>query len=189
MRQPNEGRGVVRAAAPTSSPSRVLGNLLQQAQRRAESTPLKVLLIGPPSGRMIELFHRIGCRVTVDGEETPSVPIAHEDDSFDLIVGADCIDFLDDEFAERIVVEWLRVLRPSGRLYLIARDMVVESTPRYRVEIGPNGDVLLSPHKRVAARKHLRSNRCLEHLLEPLQVEEIFLRRDGLREITAQKPD
>lgn len=175
------------AGAALLSPSRQLGSLIASLKKRAEGgqTP-RVLLCGPASSRTIETFHSIGCRVTVEGDDHPSVPLAAADESFELILGYDALDTVDDVDAQAIAVEWTRALKPGGKLYLLAR-REKGTIPPVKVDINEDGSLrlhLLSGDTRVV---HPRQNADFTRLTRPLSVEEIFQRRDGLREILCKK--
>lgn len=180
------------AAAPPISdsptPSRVIAGLLEGLQRQSEHGLLpRVLLTGPPTGPMIEAFTKIGCRVSVEADDAARVPITQPDNTFDVILGFDALDVLDDEPARELTAEWARVLRASGRLYLITRAKHNEEREALRFEIERGGGILIRRLRPIASAFFRRSSRELEQLVSPLLPDEDFLRRDGLREFLCRK--
>ena len=185
-RRPSEGPAPLPDAA-TVPPSKVVKNLLRYAERQAESGgACRVLLCGPPSGPTIETFSARGCRVTVEGEAVPVLPLEHADGAFDLLLVFDQLDFLDDEKASALAAEWSRVLKSGGRIYLLSRQKSKGGRPRLHVDVRSDGMLALKTLGPGGGGTNLRSNRQVEMLLEPLKVEEILLRRDGLREISGK---
>jgi SAM-dependent methyltransferase len=186
-RRPREGIGPAADAAHVSD-SRVVPALIRFASRRvAASGSCRVLLFGPPSGRTIEAFSSAGCRVTVEGERTPKTRLDYGVDTFDLLLVLDLLDFLDERRAASLASEWQRVLRPGGRIYMLSRQKSREPGPRLRVDIRPDAKIELHPMPGGTEQVRLRSNREIESLLAPLTVDEVHLRRDGLREIAGRK--
>lgn len=168
--------------------SRVLTGLFASLQRQVEhgGTP-RVLLSGPPSGPMIESFTRIGCRVAVEADDAARVPISQPDDTFDLVLGFDALDTLDDEKARALTAEWTRILRPAGRLYLVTRAAHNDVRDALRFEIDSRGSITVHRLRPLAAFLFRRSSRELEQIVAPLAPDENFLRRDGLREFLSRK--
>ncbi len=158
------------------------------ARRLEEGACYRVLIAGPPSGRTIETFSRRGARVTVDGEDLPELPLSHADETFDLVLGLDLIDLLEDEAAAALGAEWARVLLPGGKVFLVSRSAAARLTAGERLEVLE--DASLHPVARGGTRSRLieRGNRALERLFRPLLVDEILLRRDGLREVVYKRP-
>ena len=187
-----------RAAAESAAPSpkaatgegisRLLRELEESLARAVEHgrTP-RVLLCGPPSGTTIETFTRQGCRVTVEGGDAASVPIDQPDNTFDLLLGFDVLDRLDDEQAAPLVAEWARVLAPGGRAYLLARAVHFEGSVAFRGEVLPGARLRLAESRLGGGSVRTRQNRELESLVRPLEVAEILLRRDKLREVLCVK--
>ncbi len=185
-RRPSEGHGPSPDAVPVP-PSKVVEGLLRYAERLAESGgTCRVLLCGPPSGPTIETFSGRGCRVTVEGDAVPVVPLEHADGTFDLLLVFDQLDFIDDEKASALAAEWARVLKSGGRVYLLSRQKSKGDRPRLRVDVLGDGRLGLKPLRSAGGGPHLRSNREIETALAPLRVDEILLRRDGLREISGR---
>lgn len=187
-----------RAAAESAAPSpraatgegvsRLLQELETSLARAVEHGRVpRVLLCGPPSGTTIETFTGLGCRVTVEGGDAASVPIEQPRDAFDLLLGFDVLDRLDDEAAAPLVAEWARVLAPGGRAYLLARAVHFEGSAALRCEVLPGARLRLSESSRGAGSPITRQNRELEALVRPLDVAEILLRRDKLREVLCVK--
>ncbi|MDH3284402.1 MAG: class I SAM-dependent methyltransferase [Acidobacteriota bacterium] len=177
------------ANAATVPPSKVVRGLIRFVARQIESgESCRVLVCGPPSGPTIEVFSGIGCRVTVEGERTQRVPLDYPDDTFELLLGFDQLDFLDDESARALVAEWRRVLRPGGRVYMLSRQNAGQmAAARLRVDVRTDGSLELRPSPDLADRPRKRSNRQIQTMLAPMAVDELYLRRDGLREISGKK--
>jgi hypothetical protein len=168
--------------------SRLLGDLLAGLPRRAVAggSP-RVLLAGPPSGPTIETFHGVGCKVTVAGDDEPE-RLGLPDRSVDLVLGFDQLDLLDTDRARGTALEWARLIRPSGGLYLLARRDATVYPPPWRVEVLPDATMRLIPQPDMAVPTvRPRTNRELEEIVRPLQLRDIFLRRDGLREIICRR--
>ncbi len=186
------GAGAGEAAAPppatTLTASRLMADLLSGLPRRAApgSSP-RVLLSGPPSGATIETFHALGCRVTVAGDDRPTSPLAIEDKSVDLVLGWDTLDLLDGKDARIVAAEWARVIRPSGGLYLLARQDKTILPPPWRVDVLPEGSLRLVPTADGTREVYPRQNREIEEIVRPLALRDIFLRKGGLREILCRR--
>lgn len=168
--------------------SRLLGDLLAGLPRRAVAggSP-RVLLAGPPSGTTIETFHGVGCKVTVAGDDEPA-RLGLPDRSVDLVLGFDLLDLLGTERAKATACEWARLIRPSGGLYLLARRDATVYPPPWRVDVLPDATMRLVPVPDAPAPPvRPRTNRELEDIVRPLQLRDIFLRRDGLREIVCRR--
>ena len=176
-------------AGLTLPSSRLLCDLLRALSKKAAlGESARVLLLGPPSGQTIETFHGAGCRVTVLGDEIGSAPTGAPPDSFDLLLAFDALDLLPDRQARVLAAEWVRVIRPGGGLYLLARqDRTTFQTP-WRVDVLPEGAVRMAPLEGRDIDLHPRQNREIEDLVRPCVVRDIHLRRDGVREILCRKP-
>lgn len=186
------GEPAAKAAAPpphaTLSSSRLLADLLSGLPRRAVAggNP-RVLLAGPPSGQTIETFHAVGCKVTVAGDDEPS-KLGLPDASVDLVLGFDLLDQLDNDAAKAVAGEWGRLIRPSGGLYLLARRDPTVYPPPWRVDVLSDASMRFVPVPELEARRiRPRQNREFEEIVRPLQLRDIFLRRDGLREILCRR--
>jgi hypothetical protein len=133
---------------------------------------------------LIEGFSRLGARVTVDGESLPSLPLGHADETFELLLGFDLLDQMDDTTGRALGAEWARVLRRSGRVYLLARPPEAARGRPLKVEMDESGGLWISerPDEGLLTVRG-RGNRSLESLLAPLELDAICLRRDGMREI------
>ena len=185
------GAGEAQAPPPgvTLSASRLLGDLLAGLPKRAApgASP-RVLVAGPPSGVTIETFHALGCRVTVAGDDRPEVRIDIEDKTVDLVLAFDLLDLLDRATARLAAGEWARVIRPSGGLYLLARQDKTIYPPPWRVDVHSEGTLHLVPLADAPARLvHTWQNREIEELVRPLALRDIFLRKGGLREILCRR--
>jgi SAM-dependent methyltransferase len=168
--------------------SRAMQHLLESAARRsAEGRPPRVLLTGPVAQVTMDSIAGAGCRLTVEGEFFPELPLAYPDDRFDLILGLDVLDLLPDDRARAQAAEWARVLAPGGSLYLVARRDPSQVPPLVRIDIHPGGGLTMHPLGERHALVQPRQNREFEVLVRPLAVHEISLRRDGLREILCRK--
>ncbi|MDQ7006891.1 MAG: class I SAM-dependent methyltransferase [Acidobacteriota bacterium] len=177
------------AAPVTGGASRFLLEVFEKIERRSEEgSAYRVLIVGPPSGRTIETFSRHGARVTVDGEDWPELPLSHADAAFDLVVGLDLVDLLEDETAAALGAEWARVLVPGGKVFLVSRTGAARLSSAERLEVLEDASLRALPRAGTRSRLISRGNRALERLLEPLIVDEILLRRDGLREVVYKRP-
>lgn len=167
--------------------SRLLSDLLAGLPRRAVAggSP-RVLLAGPPSGQTIETFHAVGARVHVAGDDEPS-RLSLPDASVDLVLGFDLLDLLGTDQARAVAAEWARLIRPSGGLYLLARRDASVYPPPWRVDVLPDATMRLIPQPGGPTAVRARQNRELEEIVRPLQLRDIFLRRDGLREIICRR--
>jgi SAM-dependent methyltransferase len=162
--------------------------LLEGAVRRsAEGRPPRVLLAGPVGQVTVESIAGAGCRLTVEGEFFPALPLAYPDGRFDLVLGLDVLDLLPDDRARMQAAEWARVLGPGGTLYLIARRDPAQVPPLVRIDVHPDGGLAMCPLGQHHPLVLPRQNREFEVLVRPLAVHEISLRRDGLREILCRK--
>ena len=179
---------VAAPADPTRTPSRVVQHLLESAARRsAEGRPPRVLLAGPVAQVTMESIAGAGCRLTVEGEFFPELPLAYPDARFDLVLGLDVLDLLPDDRAREQAAEWARVLAPGGTLYLVARRAADQVPPLVRIDVHPDGGLSVHPLGPRHPLVQPRQNREFEVLVRPLAVHEISLRRDGLREILCRK--
>lgn len=181
-------------SAALLSPSRQLAQRIASLRRQAQSGPARVLLTGPASSRSIETFHGLGCRVTVDGDRIPELPLGAADEWYDLVLGYDTLDLLGDAEARALAQEWARVLRSGGALYLLARRELAQAPPPLRVDVAEDGALQLTSlraaehdHEQERSVVRTRQNADFTRLLAPLAVEEIALRRDGWREILGRK--
>jgi hypothetical protein len=181
-------------AAPTSgagpalmAPSRQLAQLIAQLQRRGETTTPRVLACGPVSSTTIETFHAARCRVTVGGDELPQLPLEYPDHAFDLVLGYETLDRLDDGPAHELALEWQRILVAGGQLYLLTRREPTQAPPTLRVDISQDGTFRLQTVGRVDAPIKVRQNADFTRLLAPMSIDEIALRRDGLRELLCRR--
>ncbi|MCU0222602.1 MAG: hypothetical protein MUF27_00725 [Acidobacteria bacterium] len=162
--------------------------LLESAARRsAEGRPPRVLLAGPVAQVTMDAITGPGCRLTVEGEFFPELPLAYPDGRFDLILGLDVLDLLADGGARAQAAEWARVLAPGGTLYLVARREASQVPPLVRIDVHPDGALAIHPLGPRHPLVQPRQNREFEVLVRPLVVHEISLRRDGLREILCRK--
>jgi len=174
---------------PARTPSRVMQQLLQSAARRsAEGRPPRVLLTGPVAQVTMDAVAGVGCRLTVEGEFFPKLPLAYPDDRFDIVLGLDVLDLLPDDRARAQAAEWARVLAPGGSLYLMARRDPAQVPPLVRIDVHADGALVMHPLGERHPLVLTRQNREFEVLVRPLAVHEISLRRDGLREILCRKP-
>ncbi|MBP7147127.1 MAG: methyltransferase domain-containing protein [Acidobacteria bacterium] len=169
-------------------PSKIVAAMLATYRRRSTAGEQpRVLLAGPMSQQTLDTVIGVGCRLTVGGEFLVETPLEYPDAAFDLVLGADLLDLMGDPAARALAAEWARVLRSGGRLYLIARREEKQVPPFVRTDIYPDGAVVLQPLPTHHASVHPRQNREFQEIVRPLKVDEIFLRRDGLREIVCRK--
>ncbi|GAB4375810.1 MAG: hypothetical protein Kow0062_15280 [Acidobacteriota bacterium] len=154
--------------------------------RRGGGQP-RVLLTGPPTGRTIDALTALGCRVSVEADDRTPVTIEHPDATFDAVLGFDLLDQLDDRQARRLVAEWVRVLKEGGLLFVVARAPHERTDDALRFEVLPDGGLAVEVRPRRAATIRRRGNAGLERLLAGFEIEEHFLRRDGLRELLARR--
>ena len=163
-------------------------HLLESAARRSvEGRPPRVLLTGPVAQVTMDAITGAGCRLTVEGEFFPALPLAYPDDRFELVLGLDVLDLLPDDRARAQAAEWARVLAPGGSLFLIARREPGQVPPLVRIDVHPDGGLAVHPLGERHPLVQPRQNREFEVLVRPLAVHEISLRRDGLREILCRK--
>ena len=79
-------------------------------------------------------------------------------------------------------------LKPGGRVYMLSRQNAGQmAAARMRVDVKTDGSLDLRPSPDLADRPRKRSNRQIQSLLAPMAVDELYLRRDGLREISGKK--
>lgn len=175
------------AGAALLSPSRQLAQAIAALRRKAQDGTPRVLLCGPASSRSIETFHTLGCRVTVEGDAQPSIPMKAESESLDLILGFDALDLQSDTGARALAAEWVRVLKVGGALYLLARREVTQAPPFLKIDVSEDGSLKLNTLVEPAPTIRIRQNADFSRLVAPLTVDEIALRRDGLREILCRK--
>jgi SAM-dependent methyltransferase len=161
--------------------------LASAARRSAEGRSPRVLLAGPVAQVTMDSIAGSGCRLTVEGEFFPELPLAYPDERFDLVLGFDVLDLLPDDRARAQAAEWARVLAPGGSLYLVARRDQGQVPPLVRVDLHPDGGLTMHPLGPRHPLVQPRQNREFEVLVRPLAVHEISLRRDGLREILCRK--
>lgn len=179
------------SAPPDDPPVRLRGQaqlaprlILRIEQLRERGEAPRLLIAGVPEGSLIEGFSKLGARVTVDGDELPVLPLGHADETFDMIFGADTLDQLADDPARSLGSEWARVLRPGGWLYLFARPVGERRGRRIRAELDGTARLWLGERAGDApATVEPRGNSSLEALTQPLELDGICLRRDGIREI------
>lgn len=185
------GEGTTELAPPTTSvvfASRLLGEILASCRRRTTLGEVwRVLVAGPSSGPTIETFHSAGCRVTVTGDDATPPRVDAPDGSFDLVLGFDMLDHLNDREARLHAAEWVRIMRSAAGLYLLARQDRSQHPARWRVDALPDGGLRLTPLTGPGRPLHPRQNREIEDLVRPLVVRDIHLRRDGFREVLCRK--
>ncbi|MFN7965261.1 MAG: class I SAM-dependent methyltransferase [Acidobacteriota bacterium] len=169
------------------SPSRQLAQAIAGLRRKAQEGTPRVLLCGPASSRSIETFHALGCRVTVEGDAQPCIPLAALDESLDLILGFDALDLQSDADARALAAEWARVLKVGGALYLLARREPTQAPPFLKIDVSEDGSLKLNSLLEPAPTIRIRQNADFSRMVAPLMVDEIALRRDGLREILCRK--
>jgi SAM-dependent methyltransferase len=172
------------------APAQLSGRLTERlARRRAEESSPRLLIAGTTPGPLIEGFSQLGARVTVDGEERPSLPLGYADETFELLLAFDLLDHLDDQAARGLGAEWARVLRRGGCAYLIARAPEAARGRPLRIEMDESGGLWIAERDEAAAVPvRGRGNRALETLVAPLELDAICLRRDGMREILFRRP-
>ena len=146
-----------------------------------------MLLTGPVAQVTMDSIAGTGCRLTVEGEFFPELPLAYPDARFDLVLGLDVLDLLPDDRAREQAAEWARVLAPGGTLFLVARRAPDQVPPLVRIDVHPDGGLSVHPLGQRHPLVQPRQNREFEVLVRPLSVHEISLRRDGLREILCRK--
>lgn len=169
-------------------PSRLLSELLKGLPRRAAAGQVpRVVVAGPPSGQTIETLHASGCRVQVAGDDQAGDALNIEDRTIDLVVAFDLLDLLEQPSARKVAAEWARVIRPAGRLYMLARRDPTAYPPPWRFDMLPDGSLRLTQLAEGPKVVHVRQNREIEELVRPLALSDIFLRRDGLREIVCRR--
>ncbi len=170
------------------SASKVVKQLLETCARRAaEGHPPRALLLGPVSQATMDAIAGAGCRLTVGGEFFPELPLEYGDEQFELVLGMDLLDLRPDDEARAQAREWARVLSHGGTVYLLARRHEDQVPPLVRVDLHAEGGFSLHPLPERHPVVKPRQNREFEALVRPLTVYEIFLRRDGLREILCRK--
>jgi len=166
-------------------PGQLSGRITDRIHRRREQGEApRLLLAGVTAGPLIEGFSRLGARVTVEGESVPALPLGHADETFELLLGFDLLDHLDDITGRALGAEWARVLRRGGRVYMVVRPPEATRGRPLRVEMDESRGLWISERQgegTIAVRG--RGNRSLESLLAPLELDAICLRRDGMREI------
>jgi hypothetical protein len=110
--------------------------------------------------------------------------LGHADETFELLLGFDLMDQLDDTAGRALGAEWARVLRRGGRVYMLARPPEANRGRPLRVEMDEGGALWISEREGEGSLPvRGRGNRSLESLLAPLELDAICLRRDGMREI------
>ena len=147
----------------------------------------RVLLTGPPAGRTIDAFTALGCRVSVEADDRAPTSIDQPDGAFDAVLGFDILDQLDDRQATSLVAEWSRVLKPGALLFIVARAPHDRTDQLLRFEVHEQGTLAIESRERRLAGLRRRGNAALERLLGAYEIEEHFLRRDGLREVLARR--
>jgi hypothetical protein len=76
---------------------------------------------------------------------------------------------------------------PGGQLYLLTRREPTQAPPTLRVDISQDGTFRLQTVGRVDAPIKVRQNADFTRLLAPMSIDEIALRRDGLRELLCRR--
>lgn len=189
--------------AATVTPSRALARMVRAPGADDDEARAELLLLGPPRGPHIEFFTHRGFRVTVEdlaevfdwarrregGEEDLAPPEwTQPPEAFDAVVGLDVIDRVDDVAAVLALERVASVLRPGGLVFLLSdgkpageaaapREIVFEGEG-FRCEAGEG-----RPYRRRA-----RPNRDLLKLFKGFSVQQVQLRKDGLREVLLRKP-
>jgi len=177
-------------APPRTRPthSEVVAHLMRSlASIRREGGQPRVLLSGPPVGRTIDAFTALGCRVSVEADEQSPTRLDQPSGAFDAVLGYDLLDRLDDRQAEALVSEWARVLAPRGLLFIVARAPHERTDQAMCFEVHGDGALSIEIRPRRVSGLRRRGNAALERLLGPFEIEEHFLRRDGLRELLARR--
>lgn len=175
-----------RPAVPAQLSGRVVERL---TRRREQGDPPRLLLAGFTAGPLIEGFSRLGARVTVDGEDVPALPLGHPDGTFELLLGFDLLDHLEEAAARGLGAEWARVLRRGGLVYVLARAPETVRGRPLKVEMDESGSLWIAERADAGSQPVTgRGNRSLERLLSPLELDAICLRRDGMREILFRRP-
>jgi SAM-dependent methyltransferase len=171
-----------------------------------------VLNLGPLCGDTVTYLGEKGSRVHV-GEFTPPRPMParvtgkpppspapismpYDDQSFDLVLAWDQIDFVPPECLPAFGAELHRILKVGGRLFLFsqanrartsrtrAKEEAFDSPGRFRI-LDPSHVRLEKEPDGNRRRRWVHPNREIERALKGLSVQGIHLLRNQLREFTA----
>ena len=102
-------------------------------------------------------------------------------------IGFDALDLQSDADARALAAEWARVLKVGGALYLLARREPTQAPPFLKIDVSEDGSLKLNSLLEPAPTIRIRQNADFSRMVAPLMVDEIALRRDGLREILCRK--
>ncbi|MBD3869241.1 MAG: class I SAM-dependent methyltransferase [Acidobacteria bacterium] len=172
----------------------------------------EVLNMGPLCGDTVAYLGGKGSRVhlgeftpprpmpaRVSGKPSPTpapVSLTYDDQSFDLVLAWDLVDFVPPECLPAFGAELCRILNPGGRLFLFSQANQARTSPgpaKKEIYDSPGRFRILDPsHVRIEkedggarSRRWIHPNRDIERALKGLSVQGIHLLRNQLREFTA----
>ena len=190
----------------------VCKGLYQVLEKVFQVTKPEVLNMGPLCGDTVAYLGGKGARVHV-GEFTPPrmmparkpgkpppspepVVLCYEDQSFDLVLAWDQIDFVPPESLPSFGAELGRILKVGGRLFLFSQanqartspapadDQVFDFPGRFRI-LDPSHVRLEKDGADTRRRRWIHPNREIERALKRFSVQSVHLLRNQLREFTA----
>jgi len=206
--RPNLDDGAVAASSPqgegTVDAIRSPG-LRRVLDRVFRDGKVRVLDLGPSFGESIIEIARRGAQVTVDefrpprpvpradaGGDPPPPPTPvrfdHDDDSFDLVLLWERLDFVPPDRLREFGQEVRRVLKVGGWILALSSS---RKEPRRasagRVRILDDDRIAREPSGEPERNRWAHPNRDLERALDGIAIQGIHLHRDGLREIVGAK--
>ncbi len=190
----------------------VCKGLYQVLERVFQEPRPEVLTMGPLCGDTVAYLGGKGARVHV-GEFTPPrlmparkpgkpppmpepVVLCYEDQSFDLVLAWDQVDFVPPDSLPSFGAELNRILRAGGRLFLFSQANQARTSPaqageerfdfpgRFRI-LDPSHVRLEKDAAETRWRRWVHPNRDIERALKGFSVQGVHLLRNQLREFTA----
>jgi 2-polyprenyl-3-methyl-5-hydroxy-6-metoxy-1,4-benzoquinol methylase len=198
-------------ASPEEQKCPTLGHALESLFRQKEKP--EILDLGPLCGDTLTYLANRGARVAVeeirmppavaasavgepsvgeDEAEVEPITIDQADERFDLVLGWEALDFIDDARLDQVMAELCRVLVPGGRLLFIAMNnsptAPVTSGRRARYRVTADDQVVREELQADPIPRWCRPTRDIERSLSPLKVEKLHLHRNQTREFLAMRP-
>lgn len=192
-------------APPPAAAGQPCGGLGRAVARAFRDGKPQILVLGPLCGESVVFLAGRGAKVHVDQVDIPEpIPkrapgappapapqpfrIDHPANAFDLVLAWEMFDFVPPDRLAEFGAEIARVLRIGGQLVLFAHLKPPSEhavLPRYRL-LADDLIVREEPATTPVPR-YVHSNLMLERAIPTLQVQNIHLQRNQMREILASK--
>lgn len=195
------GESGVAPRAPAPAAGQPCGSLARVLARIYREGRPEILVVGPLCGQTVVYLAERGARVHVDAFEPPAAPLARDDaaeptpfrieqpdESFDLVLAWEHIDFIPPELLPEFGRELGRLLRRGGWLFLLSQ-MKPSPGPERLSRFRLLADDLIAREATAgpARRRFVHSTRDVERALAGFSIQGVHLQRNQVREFSALK--